>query len=155
MRLRQHIESVYLTLILDILEFSQNSFGVKDRATVDAHMDMLHPSSALHSVRSASLMLSLHILAWASALPSNSKGQCEKPQNVGWQQIQALTLFSYPLESGDVYRAHNSVTDHGSQSNISSVATQTIWKIQYRLYFKNLDSRYRNVRDSPYRIWYI
>ena len=38
---------------------------------VDAHMDMLHPSSALSSVRMASLMLSLHIQAWASALPSD------------------------------------------------------------------------------------
>ena len=34
-------------------------------------MDMLHPSSALPSVRMAGLMPSLHIQAWASALPSN------------------------------------------------------------------------------------
>ena len=34
-------------------------------------MDMLHPSSALQSARMAGLMLSLHIQAWASALPSD------------------------------------------------------------------------------------
>ena len=56
-------------------------------------MDMLHPSSTLPSERMAGLMFLLHIQAWASALPSDSKGQCEKPQNVGWQRYRQLTLF--------------------------------------------------------------
>ncbi len=36
-----------------------------------AHMDMLHPSSALPSARMVGLMHWLHIQAWASALPSD------------------------------------------------------------------------------------
>lgn len=40
-------------------------------------------------------MQSLHIRAWASALPSDIGGQCEKPQRVGRQMIQIPTLFLY------------------------------------------------------------
>ena len=58
LRLREHIESVYLTLILDLSDFSQSlNTMVKDRATVDAHMDMLHSASAMQSVKIAGLML--------------------------------------------------------------------------------------------------
>ena len=66
---------------------------------------MLHPSSALQSVRIAGLSVLLHIQAWASALPSYHSKAMREASTSRMAKIQIPTLFVYSLESWEVYRA--------------------------------------------------
>ena len=56
---------------------------------------MLHPSSALQSVRIAGLSLLLHIQAWASALPSDMNRAMREASSSRTAKIQIPTLFSF------------------------------------------------------------
>ena len=95
---------------------------VRDNATVDAHMDMLHPSQALHSVRSASLMYLLHILAWASALPSNHS----KAMREASESRMAIDTDSYAFLCRNAYEIYITANERKTE------AKRKIWILTFK-----------------------